>query len=284
MNQKPQSMNSPFAKPQTEFAKTIVGGAEVTWADGVVKVSFLPHYKTGQIENKFSNGQTVKTFPYNEFPFPVPQEAMNGTPIMDNLVVHLDKDADKVEQVTPYNWDGLSAKLVDFSRPNGKDTPPMWTEKPPYKDSSEPILEFAMYFEFTHSPLFKGKRVRQLQHYLFIDNGQGQAAWKFSVISPTQAYRGTWTQKLMDSMLMTGCVPQNWHEVGIATWPDDGNILPTLLERGLRANRTVKLNFKNGWIDSISLPSAFGGGDGGNVAETPAPAQPKQVNHSEDEM
>lgn len=291
MSNKPQSLNTPFAKPNTEFKKKVIGGATVTWIDGKVKVQFLVNPNSGKVENTWTDGSTVKIFEPSAFPFPTPDAAKSGGVIEDNLVVHLNSDGDAVEYCTPYNWDGLSAKLVDFSRPNGENTPPMWTEKPAYKEGQEPVLEFAAYFEFTHNPFFKGKRVRQTQHYLFCDNGNGQAAWKFKVVSSTQAYQGIWTQKLMDTMLKTGAIPTNWPEVGIAEWPEDGNILPVLLQRALKAGKIVKLNFKNGWIDSISLPNSFGAGDfvavsdaqpaGFEVVETKAPAR---LNNEPDEM
>lgn len=265
MATKPQSLKSAFTRPQQAYEARVVGGAEILWSEGKVRVTFLPHWKSGIVENKFADGKTVRLYDEKDFPFPIPAEAAKEA-VDGNLVVHLDKDGELVEFCTPYEWQGLSAKLVDFSRPNGKDSPPMWVEKDPYKPGDKPTLEFSAIYEFTHNPAFKGKRVRQAHHYMFVDNGNGQAAWDFNVVSATQAYQGVWTQKLMDMTLKTGAVSADWLNVGIATWAE-GNILPKLLDNALRANKTVKLSFKNGWIDSIGASNKFSGDDGERTVE-----------------
>jgi len=227
--------------------RRVTGAASFVCTDGKVKFTFLtkednnPKYP----QPKFSNGDMSAIFDQNSLPI----KFQDGTE--DVVIITLNPDGDKIDVIAPY--EGVySAKFVNFSRPNGEGTPPMWTEEEKTFDAKTyTVLKFVAYFELTRSKEFKGVKIPFFMRYMFQDGKDGFASWAFT-IQNGKAKKSTNGQRLMDF-----CEKLNTVNEPIS-WPEDGNVLPELERRALAYGKEVKVTISKGWMDSFTRVSSFG--------------------------
>lgn len=269
-------------KPKYEDSgtKSVFGAAQVQEIEGKVKITYLPRkdWKTNtDVQVNFTDGKVSKIFEMNKVP--VTLEAG-----FDEILV-VQSDEEGVKAFLPY--DGTyKATFVEFSRPNGEGTPPIWkeSEKKTWsggkggKAKEYTTLDFRAYFKITKNPFFKDAVVVHFLNYLFTDNGAGQAAFKFELSSASRAKQSKHGQKLLDMCNTTGMVDEP------ITWPEDGNILPEIEKRAQKKNKTVVLTFKDGWISDITAVSKLSDDAETHEPGIQAEAVEKTIADNQDEM
>lgn len=166
-----------------------------------------------------------------------------GTSIEDCQVIY-DKAEDKVLAINP--WNGIfEAVGIDLGpRPEeGADPHPNIQEKEgqdgkPYMDKSFHEV-FKILDKHEYDGFFYGTTPRLFLKDKFYERPDGMTD-----IGGTQKSR--WTVRLQKMVS-----EQKLGEEDIP-WPEDGNVLPVLLERLLENEVRVRLVFENGWINSLT--------------------------------
>jgi len=251
--------------------KRVVGAAQVTEIEGKVKITYLPKkdWKNNnqEVPVTFTDGKVSKIFEMSQVPVPL------ESGFDEVLVVHSDEEGVKV--FSPF--DGTyKCEFVEFSRPNGEGTLPIWKESEPKtwsggkggKARSYTTLDFRAYLKISTNRFFKDVVVVHFLQYLFTDNGAGSAAFKFELLSPTRAKQSKHGQKLIDLCTAYGMVDTP------IEWPEDGNILPELEKRAQQKHKQAMVSFKDGWITDITPVSKLS--DDGESAQV-APETKKEV-------
>lgn len=263
-------------KPTYEKSKRTIGAAQVTYMEGKVKITYLPKvdYKKkdgSMIEVTFPDGKVSKIFEMSAMP------AVIDPGFDETLVVTADEDGSIV--FAPFNGT-YKCTFEGFWKPNGENTPPIWKESEPKtwnakgKSKTYTTLDFRAYYKIAVNPFFKGVILTDFLRYMFAKNeANGMAAFTFEMVSPTRAKQSPQGQKLLDSLGSGGALDEQ------IEWPEDGNILPELERRMLKANKMVILTVKDGWVTDITPVSKLSDSD--EVVETPAPKRTEQEIKSE---
>lgn len=192
-----------------------------------------------------SNGAKVRvTFEKTGESLTFPKDALPSKPKIqpdseDTYMVVLTPEKDAIEKIGPAEGH-FQAKCVDFGRPEeGADPEP---KDASYERDGKTIeyRKFTAYFEVL-AGRYKGQIIPHFLRYKFTEDAAGNAGWEGRPDAPNAIH----LPRLIEFCEKTGCV-----ETAIE-WPEDGNILPILLDRILKADRTVDLVVKDGFIAAI---------------------------------
>jgi len=156
--------------------------------------------------------------------------------------VVLSPDGETVEKIGPVEGHYM-ARLVDFGRPEeDADPTPQLIEKQNADGKPYSYEQFTADFEIVKGK-FKGVKIRHWLRYLFLENPNqpGFAGWKGNPDNPNAKH----LPRLVEFCDKCGMVDEDLE------WPEDGNVLPELLRRGIKANRTVDLTIKGGFVSDI---------------------------------
>lgn len=250
-----------YKKPEQN--KRVSGVASFKAGDTKVRVTFQDDDK------EFANGSNTEKFALADLQKKLRSLEPNSE---GDYFIVLSSDGDEIDSIGPVEA-LVKAKLVDFSRPDGDEQDPRPIEKPTNYNGKEGSYQYFLAFFKVIAGEFKGNKVGKFLHYKFVDNGDGQAVF---LGDPSYA-KATRLRELIEFCEKLGMVDEP------IDWPEDGNILPVLLERGLAADKTVNLVIKNGYIDSI-MSDKVSVSDDEEVDETPAPKKSaKKVNVDEDD-
>lgn len=215
---------------KSESKKRTTGLATIKAGETKVRISFQDE------ETLFDNGKNVKAFAYDDLP--KTPKLSNGSE--DEYFVVLTSDGDEVESIGPVEG-VFSARCLDLSRPSEDDDPEPF-EVSPKNEKWDPYQAFLAFFEIQSGP-FKKVRIPYFLHYKFEESKEnpGFAAWK----GDPENKKATRLAQIIEFCEKLDVVAEP------IEWPEDGNILPTLLDRILENNKTVKIVVKKGYIDSL---------------------------------
>lgn len=223
-------------KPKEKLGKFPQGPAKIVTGEKAAKITFV-----GENAPEFDNGETSAKFDLADLP-KTPRLPKNATGM---YFVKLSRDKDEVLGIGPL--EGMfDARVVDLSRPQ-EDQDPAPYEIVPKDENWNPYLAFNAYWEIL-SGTFKGSRISQFFHYKFDSDEDGMTIYDGQPNNP----KAKWLPRLVEFCEKTGCVDDP------IKWPDDGNILPVLLERILAEGRKVNIVVKNGYIDSLLSGDSYG--------------------------
>lgn len=160
----------------------------------------------------------------------------------DTYMVVLSSDQDAIEKIGPAEGH-FPAHCVDFARPE-EDADPVPVEGTSnYNGKETKYLRFTAFWEII-SGKYKGLIVPQFLRYKFAEDSDGKVMWDGNPSNP----KATHLPKLVDFCEKTGCFDS---ETDLGEWPDDGNILPELLNRILGRDKQVDLVIKKGYITDL---------------------------------
>lgn len=200
----------------------------------------LATVKVGKSKVKvtFKDGDSY-TFP-NDSDY-LPKRPRLATDTEDIYMVVLTPDKDAIEKIGPSEGHVL-AKVTDFSRPDEDSDPEpidaTYIDKKTHEESH--YQKFTAFFT-VQSGKYKGCVIPHFLRYKFADDGDGYAMWNGNPSAPNAVH----LPRLEEFCIKVGCVEEP------IEWPEDGNILPELLRRALKADRTVELIIKDGYINTI---------------------------------
>lgn len=215
---------------KTESKKRATGVATVKAGEAKVRVTFRNE------DTWFDNGKNSKTFAYDDLP-KTPKISPNSE---EEYFVVLSPDKDEIQSFGPVEG-VFTAKCVDLSRPNADEDPAPY-EVTPKNEKWEAYLAFNAYFEI-QSGSFKKLQIPYFLHYKFEESktDEGMTAWK----GDPENRKATRLHQLIEFCEKLNLVAEP------IEWPEDGNILPVLLDRILENNKIVKIVVKNGYIESL---------------------------------
>lgn len=216
---------------------------------------------------EFDNGKNSKSFELDEMPkYPKLPEGSKS------YFVVLNQDADTVESIGPVEG-VFPAHLVDFNRQD-EDSDPAPLEKESTNEKWPPYQYFLAFFEITGGP-YKKVKIPYFLHYKFEESSEnpGETGWKGN----PENRKATRLHQLIEF-----CEKLDLTDEPIK-WPDDGNILPTLLERAEENPKSVKIVVKNGYIDSLLGDSSEEAEDEDEPTKAKAPVKKHAPKHDEDE-
>lgn len=215
---------------KSDYVKPVSGIATIkAGVNGKGRVTFQDE------EIKFSTGKNSMVVSLDDLP-DVPAIAPESE---DDYFVKFNPDTDEIFYIGPVQTT-VNAKLVDFSRPE-EDADPA-----PYERTNEKYnttyLAFSAVFQ-VQGGQFKKLKLHQFHHYKFCENPQQEGFAMFE--GDPDNKKAIWLPKLVNFCEKLGLVDEQ------IEWPEDGNILPELLQRALDNDKTVKLAINKGYIDSI---------------------------------
>lgn len=223
-------------KDESEYVKQVSGLAKIKSGDEQCEVTFL------ETTNKFGNGEVFKKFALDDLPkFPKIHPQTEAT-----YKIRLQQDALQIESIFPANG-RFQAILVDMGRRPEQDAAPIPYEGKPYKEGMIPPMMFFAVYKITAGPM-KGAQAPYFLHYKFMDDGQGMTTFK----GDADNVKATRLHQLIDWANRHGLIDD------VIQWPEDGNILPVLLNRALEKKVTVNLEVKNGWISELVDADNYG--------------------------
>lgn len=248
MNKKP-ALGS---RPNT-FEKKLVGIVVATVGEKRAKFELV------EDNNKtFSDGSKSIKVNLSDLPaVPKLTERDNGK----QFRIRMNSEGDEIEAITPV-MGHYKAKLIDLGpRKNGKDSDPEPVEKEFTKgETTTSHLEFFAVYKIVEGR-YKGVQMPAYNlHYKFEDDGNGMTRFAGNTENP-KATR-------LHQLVNWGMLHQVFEDE--IEWPDDGNILPILLERALDSDVLVDITVKNGYISDV-LPSQD---DEDETEETPKQKSP----------
>jgi hypothetical protein len=215
------------------FERKTVGIVIATVGEKRVKFEMVEEGK------KFADGETSIKVNLEDLPV---NPKLTTTQTGKQYRIRMNSAGDEVEALTPVN--GVHRlRLIDIGpRPNGKDSDPEPYEKQSeWKGKDTSHLEFFSVYKITKGA-FKGVQVPGFYlHYKFEDDGEGNTRFAGNTENP----KATNLAKLVTWGNLHGMYDET------IQWPEDGNILPILLERGLENDTEVDGLFKDGYIREV---------------------------------
>jgi hypothetical protein len=222
---------------KNDFAKKLVGIVEIVTGDKKAKLTLVEDGK------KFANGTDTITVDLASLPKRPVIKPGEKTP--RQYRVRMNPDGDGVEAITPVRG-YFKARLVDLGKRENKDADPapyekVWNEG---KDNENRHMEFFAVYEIVEGA-YRGVQLPAYQiHYKFEESPDEEGFTRFT--GDPNNPKATRLHQLVEWGEYHGSI---WSEP--IRWPDDGNILPELLERVLDADTVVNLVMDKGYIQSI---------------------------------
>lgn len=252
-------------KESNEYTPQTAGMATIKVGETFALVTFEDGSK------EFDNGTNKKKIKLEDMPkFP---KLASGTE--KRYRVRLNKEGDMIDSLFPAEGHFV-AKVIDAGRRKEKDSEPEPYEKVfglgTPKESRH--LEFYVTYKVTKQAM-KGATAPYFLHYKFDDNGQGFATFTGNPDNP----KATRLLQLVDWCNKHGVIDEQ------ISWPEDGNIVPELLDRAIEADREVELIVKDGYIKELLTIGDYEESDIDNPVVEPkakAPATKKVVKKDDD--
>ena len=147
--------------------------------------------------------------------------------------LRLDEDGDvaDVSNIRPAKWMGLKMQMVDMTRPSPDEDPAPYSYTANYSGKEVEETCFYMFWECVDPESeFFGVRFPNRYFYKFKNDGNGMVMWDGNYDNP----KATRLHRVVDHLAMVKAVEQP------IEWPEDDNILPTLLARALAAGVVVE--------------------------------------------
>lgn len=226
-------------KDNNEYTPQVSGLATIKVGESFALVTFEDASK------EFDNGTNKKKIALGDMP-KSPKLQPNTE---KRYRVRLNKEGDQIDSLFPAEGHFV-AHVYDAGRRPKEDEEPQPYEKVfgqgTPKESRH--LEFYFMYKITKGPL-KGATAPYFLHYKFDDNGDGFATFTGNPDNP----KATRLMQLID-----WCNKHIEMEEQIP-WPEDGNIVPALLERALEADREVEIIVKDGYIKELMAIDSYDG-------------------------
>lgn len=258
------------SRPKEEYQRKLVGIVTIVTGKEMARLTLTEDGKT------FSNGTDTLKVLLKDLP-KHPRIAPDDKSGKEYRV-RMNQDGDEVEAITPVRGH-FQAKLVDLGPRPEKDADPAPFEK--VFDEGGPKesrhFEFFAVYEIT-SGAFKGVQLPAYwMHYKFEEDPDNEGMTRFA---------GNFENKKASRLFQLrdwGNAHHLW-EKEIPWDEDEGNILPTLLERALENDVEVEVNLAGGYIlkEGGVLPTdgyneeQFGGADDVDVDEAYPPVEEKK--------
>lgn len=222
---------------KNEYTKKLVGIVEVVTGEKVAKLTLVEDGK------EFANGKTSITVNLKDLPKRPALAPNQKSP--KQYRVRMNEDGDGVEALGPVRG-MFKARAVDLGKRPDKDSDPapyekVWNEG---KDNENRHMEFFVVYEIIEGA-FKTVQLPAYQlHYKFEEDPNEEGFTRFS--GDPENPRATRLHQLVEWGQIHGNI---WSEP--IRWPDDGNILPELLERVLDADAEVNVVMDKGYIQGV---------------------------------
>lgn len=248
-------------KENSEYVPQVGGMATIKTGEKFALVTFEDGNK------KFENGTNQKKIKLEDLP-KYPKIGPGSEE--KRYRIRLNKDGDAVESIFPAEGH-FYAKIIDFGRRPKEDEDPQPYEKVYQQGTPKESrhLEFYATYKITKGGM-KNASAPYFLHYKFDDRGDGFATF---IGNPDNA-KATRLIQLIEWANKHGLIDEE------IPWPEDGNILPTLLERALDTDREVEIIVKDGWINDILSTGSYEDGSDEEEEEKPkakAPAKKQPV-------
>lgn len=229
-------------------AKSVLGGASKGFGSsvsGAAALKIVGDNVRVKFHDKEFNGKTTEGKKYHFTRKDLPKSPKFAGDISEDFYVRLNKDEDAIDYIAP--MDGMfTVKLVDFTRPDGEDKPPRFVEDEKAQEryqKKEPVFVFTAHLLVTSGD-FKGVKLYKKLHYKFTDDGEGNTMFTFD---PAQAKQKRWARCVeLIKFLEVAELASSPIE-----WPEDGNVLPELLERAEENGVKFNVVIENGWIQNF---------------------------------
>lgn len=259
-------------RPKVSDEKKVYGVGTVKAGKASARVTIFDHdRKTGMVKKNADGTPVViftEKFGLSDLPS-VPKIAPESEGEY-NIVISRDKAS--VEKLGPAEGHAL-AKLKDFCRPEEGAAPEFYVVTKKNQNQEEySYREFWADFTILKGK-FKNVDVRIWLRYIFEEDpdNEGFARWAGNPDNPNAIH----LPKLINFCDKLGMIDED------IEWPEDGNLLPELLRRGLEAGKIVDLSFKNGFIsdimaadyEEIETPPAKAAGKSTKAKKAVAPEQ-----------
>jgi hypothetical protein len=255
-------------KTQT-FDKKLVGIVDVITGDKVAKFTLTEEGK------KFKDGSTSIKLNLADLPKRPALKANNKTPLQ--FRIRMNSDGDRVEAITPVRG-YFRGRLIDLGkRPSeGADPAPyekVWNEGTPKENR---YMEFFAVYEITDGP-YKGVQLPAYNlRYKFEESPEEEGFTRFD--GDPNNPKATRLHQLVEWGEYHGEI---WSQP--IRWPDDGNILPELLDRVLENDLEVNLVIDKGYIQSIQ-PVEDAGFESVDVEDEDAAAVDEMLDGDDEEV
>jgi hypothetical protein len=244
------------AKSQEEFKKRWVGIVEVKTGEKVAQFTSVDTYKdrdSGKdILKTFDNGTTVLKLNLTDLPKDAKRILKPGMKDARKFRIRLNQDGDELENIGPVS--GMFSAHLDYIGPAKEGQDPAPYEKFFHKGQSDENshLEFFASYKVTEG-LFKGVDLpAYFLHYKFEGIPEGEedeGMTRFDTVDTPQASQ---LHRLQDWAEVHGNILDD-----PIVWPEDGNILTTLQERAMDADREVSVYIEKGYIKSIQAKENY---------------------------
>lgn len=239
------------AKTQEEFKKDWVGVVEIKTGDKVALFTSVETFRDGTIK-AFDGDSYSKRFNLADLPKIAQRLIKPNMKDAKKFRVRLNADQDEVKMITPAS--GMFSAKLKYIGPakEGQDPQPFEKFFNKGEASETSHLEFFASYEITEG-VFKGAELpAYFLHYKFegIPGGEeDEGMTRFNTVDTPQASQ---LHRLQDWASVHGDILDE-----PIVFPDDGNILPTLEERALDADREVNVIIEKGYIKSLQAKENY---------------------------
>jgi len=239
------------SKTQEEFKKDWVGVCEIKSGEKVARFTSVETFRDGTVKT-FDGDKKSLDFQIAELPKLAQRVIKPGMKDAKKFRVRLNSDQDEVKMVTPAS--GMFSAKLAYIGPAREGQDPQPFEKFFHKGESNETshLEFFASYEITEG-VFKGAELpAYFLHYKFegiSDGEEDEGMTRFNTVDTPQASQ---LHRLQDWANVHGEILDE-----PIVFPDDGNILPTLEERALDADREVNVIIEKGYIKSVQAKENY---------------------------
>lgn len=160
----------------------------------------------------------------------------------DTYMVVLTAEKDAVEKIGPAEG-RVQAHCIDFARTEEGADPAPVEGTSNYQGKETKYLRFTALWEVLTGK-YKGLVIPHFLRYKLEEGPDGMTQWQGNPNNPN----ATHLPKLIDFCEKTGVFDE---EPNLGEWPDDGNVLPLMLERIQAADKHVDLVIKKGYISDL---------------------------------
>lgn len=195
------------------------------------------------VEFPGKDGERAKKFEFSRSALPDVPKFDKDIPNPKELYISLDEGDEKIRRISPLTGT-FKVKLVDFSRPDGQDAPPKFFEIDGGKYGKGPQKVFTAFLEVTEG-FWKGCIVpARYMAYKFAGDSDGNLCWTFDP-NATGQYRSP------KGLLLKSLCEVSEILAEPMKFPEDGNILPELLERAKKNPVVFGVTIEKGKVISF---------------------------------